>query len=228
MTTRNVQTSLIEGMDRPVGRIPLSVIEGTNADLIAAVAPIYLTGSVLDVTYGRGKWWDRFTPDPFTYHDLHTVDGVDFTRLPHPDRSFDAVCFDPPYIPAGGKATDAERADFRDAYGIAPTRTLKDLDRLVNVGLAEAARVSRRWVLVKCMDFVSSGFVCNHVRIVNEAERLGLRVWDLIVHYAGSGPGGHNIFTVKRTRRANSFLIVFEVRAGCPPLPREETHGGDA
>ena len=211
---RPVQTALLDGMERPAGPIPLSVIQGTNADLIASVAPIYLTGSVLDVTYGRGKWWDRFTPEPFTFHDLHTVDGVDFTRLPHDDRSFDAVCFDPPYIPAGGTRTSgatSDEANFRSAFGLAPMNQA-ELDEMVFAGLAEVARVSRRWVLVKCMDFVTgSAFMCNHARIINRGTDLGMRVWDFVTHFTGTGPGGHNIFTVKRTRRANSFLIVFEV-----------------
>ena len=106
---RDMQLSLVEGMERPVGPLPLSVQTGTNADLIAKVAPLYLTGSVLDVTYGEGKWWDRFTPDPFTFHDLHKVDGVDFTALPEADRSVDTVCFDPPYTISGGKASEHRR-----------------------------------------------------------------------------------------------------------------------
>ena len=47
---RDVQLSLIEGYDRPVGPILKSVFTGQhNCDLIEAIAPLYLTGSVLDV-----------------------------------------------------------------------------------------------------------------------------------------------------------------------------------
>ena len=47
---RDVQLSLIEGYDRPVGPILKSVFAGQhNCDLIEAIAPLYLTGSVLDV-----------------------------------------------------------------------------------------------------------------------------------------------------------------------------------
>jgi len=55
---RDLQLSLLPDLrpDKPVGPVPQSVQHvSTNAELIAAVAPIYLTGSVLDVTYGRGK-----------------------------------------------------------------------------------------------------------------------------------------------------------------------------
>lgn len=208
---RPVQTSFLEGMDRPVGPILKSVFEGQhNCDLIAAVAPLYLSGSVLDVTYGEGKWWTRFTPDPFTFHDLKT-DGVDFRDLPHPDQSFDTVVYDPPYVPAGGAPTVPRlHDDFRGAFGLTVGRTAAEFDALVMDGLAEVCRVSGRWVLVKCMEFVgSASFRDMPTEITNAARGHGFVVHDRIVHFAGSGPGGHNIFKVKRARRVHSYLLVF-------------------
>lgn len=209
--TRPTQLSMVEGMDRPVGPILKSVFTGQhNADLIAAVAPLYLTGSVLDTTYGEGKWWTKFQPDPFTFHDLK-VDGVDFTDLPHDDRSFDTVVYDPPYVPAGGAATVPRlREDFRGAFGLTEGRTAAAFDRLVMDGLAECCRVAERFVLVKCMEFVgSAAFRDMPTEITVAALGHGFVVHDRIVHFAGSGPGGHNIFTVKRARRVHSYLLVF-------------------
>lgn len=208
---RDVQLSMIEGLEKNVGPVPLSVFAGLNADLIAAVAPLYLGGSVLDVTYGEGKWWDRFTPDPFTFHDLK-IDGVDFRDLPHTDRSFDAVCFDPPYVPAGGVRLSGQtkaEARYRSAFGLEP-RSLAELDELIGAGLAECARVFDRYLLVKCMDFVTGGaFTLGHHTVTAKALELGLIPHDLIVHNAGTGPGGHNITEIKRARRAHSYLLVF-------------------
>lgn len=208
---RSVQPSLLdEKMDRPVGPILKSVFQGTNADLIAAVAPLYLTGSVLDTTYGEGKWWARFTPDPFVFHDLKT-DGVDFTDLPHDDRSFDTVVYDPPYVPAGGAATSAGVAvRFRDGYGLAAGRTTAAFDELVMAGLTECCRVSDTYLLVKCMEFVgSASFRDMPTEVTNRVADLGFVLHDRIVHHTGSGPGGHNIFQVKRARRVHSYLLVF-------------------
>lgn len=207
---RPVQPSMFpdSAPDRPVGPLLGSVQTGTNADLIARVAPLYLTGSVLDVTYGEGKWWDRFTPDPFTYHDRDKVDGVDFTALPEADRSVDTVCFDPPYVAAGGRDTSTA-GNFQDRYGIGgtPQSTVHDMALL---GLAEVCRVARQFVLVKCMEFVVSSEFCDMPTIVtNAAAECGWRVHDRIVHHGGSGPGGHNIFTAKRARRHHSYLLVF-------------------
>jgi len=206
---RPVQTSLIEGMDRPVGPLPPSVITGTNADLIARIAPLYLTGSVLDVTYGRGGWWRRFRPEPFTFHDIE-LDGVDFTALPHADRSFDAVCFDPPYIPQGGTNHDAK--NFHEAFGLRQ-RSQSELYDLFADGIAECARVTDQWLLVKCMDYVNSGRLnLGHMKMIDFGKAHRLSVHDLIIHHSGGGLGGWNVTEVKRAQRVHSYLIVFDAK----------------
>lgn len=216
--TRDVQTSLWPDMvpERPQGWIMPSVFTGTNADLIANIAPMYLTGSVCDVTYGNGAtaggWWRRFTPDPFTFHDV-AGDGVDFTDLPEADDTYDAVTFDPPYIPQGGtNNTDDEAINrFRSGFGLR-TRTETYLWHMIGAGLAECARITRPggFVVTKCTDYVSSErMTWGHVRMMELAADVDMVCHDLIVHHTGSGPGGHNIFTPKRARRHHSYLLVF-------------------
>jgi hypothetical protein len=210
---RPVQLSMVEGADRSVGPLPLSVMFGTNADLIAEVAPLYLTGSVLDTTYGRGMWWRRFTPEPFAWHD-EAIDGVDFRALPHADRSWDSVCFDPPYVPRHGNddATMPRDQDFRRRYGLEQPRSELELRALIAEGMAECARVARRWLLVKCNDYCNGRQLhLGHVRVLDHANRLGLRAHDLIVHVSGAGPGGYRIREIRRARRAHSYLLVFRV-----------------
>jgi hypothetical protein len=214
---RDVQTSLIEGMERPIGPLPQSIFAGSNADLMAAIAPLYLSGSVLDPTYGNGDtaggWWRRFTPDPFTHHDL-SGDGVDFRSLPYRDRAFDTVCFDPPYVPSGTPSKDFGVGCFRERFGIDRATGYGREDQLralIFDGLAECARVARAFLLVKCMEFTSSRrFHDWPVDIAVEARTLGWVKHDVIVHNTGPGPGGHNIFEVQRARRAHSYLLVFE------------------
>jgi hypothetical protein len=204
------QLALLPGDERPVGPLPGSVVIGDNATLIARIAPLYLTGSVLDVTYGRGQWWRLFRPELFTGHDLE-LDGVDFRALPYGARAFDSVCFDPPYVPRQGTspATRLEDREFRRRYGIDVSRSGAELRALIDDGLAECARVARRWLLVKCCDYTSGRQLhLGHVAVLATAERLGLRAHDLIVHASGSGPGGGQIGAVQRTRREHSYLIV--------------------
>ncbi len=213
--TRPVELSLFpeQRPDRPTGPVLGSVQTGTNADLIAAIAPLYLDGcTVMDVTYGRGGWWNRYRPDGLIVHDL-ALDGVDFRRLPEPDRSVDVVCFDPPYVPQGGMSSSTSGApDFRDRYGLTAESTpWWECFDLMAGGLAECARVARRWVLAKCGDFVTGGqFKVGSLHIMRTGETLGLRIHDVIIHHTGSGPGGHNIFDPLRARRHHLYLIVFE------------------
>lgn len=183
-----------------------------NGDLLAAIAPLYLTGSVLDVTYGRGHWWTRFTPDPFTFHDL-ALDGVDFRDLPHPDRAFDAVAFDPPYLPQGG-ATSTTDGGFRQRFGLLP-RNRAELDELIDAGLREAARVAGRWLITKSTDYTNGNrFHLGHYRLLRLADELGLRCHDLIVHAPGviTGPTSRLSEPQLRARRAHSYLLVFDTR----------------
>jgi hypothetical protein len=210
---RHVELSLFPDLkaDKPVGPILPSVFVGTNADLMEAVAPFYLTGSVCDLTYGEGKWWDRYRPEQFTAHDKFKLDGVDFTALPEADNTYDTVCFDPPYVPQGGLGGGPREHTFRDRFGLLEQSTPWWATRdLISAGLAEAGRVSRQFVLTKCSDFVSGGvFHLGHKWALDAADECGLTCHDLIVHHTGSGPGGHNIFDPKRARRHHSYLLVF-------------------
>lgn len=209
--SRPMQTSMIEGRERPVGPIPESFVLGDNAALIASIAPIYLTGSVLDVTYGRGAWWKRYTPEPFAYHDL-AADGVDFRALPYENASWDAVCFDPPYLPSRSMETSTGRAiDHRSAYGLTERRSRAELETLIEEGLAECARVARQWVLTKCCDYAENPttFRLGHITTIVAGEALGLRVHDLIVLASKTGPSNHRIRVIRRARRAHSYLVVF-------------------
>lgn len=207
---RHVQTSAFPDLvpDKPVGTILPSVFVGTNADLMAAVAPFYLTGSVMDCTFGEGSWWTKFCPDDFTAHDLYKLDGVDFTALPEPDDTYNASCFDPPYTISGG-IDSSTAGNFLDRYGIGnlggPT-----FYGLIVAGFTECCRVSRDYVLVKCMEFAQGGRFHDIPTVVtNRAAELGWVKHDVIVHHTGSGPGGHNIFDPLRARRHHSYLLVF-------------------
>ncbi len=210
-TSRPLQLSLTGSHDRAVGPIVQSVIHGTNADMVAAIAPLYLRGSVLDVTYGRGMWWRRFQPEPFAWHDI-ALDGVDFRDLPEADCSWETVCFDPPYVPRQGNvdATHRRDQDFRDRFGLVESRGGADLRALIAGGIAEAARVAETWVLAKCCDFTNGKqFHLGHVMLLEFAIAVGLRPHDLIVHASGTGPGGGQVRVVQRARRAHSYLWVF-------------------
>lgn len=196
----------------------MSVFRGSNAELIHRIAPLYLAdGPVMDATYGEGGWWDRYRPADLVAHDLDPSkgDGVDFTRLPEPDRTYGAITFDPPYIAAGGHATTTV-PKFRSRFGIDVPRSAGSVFRLMCAGMAECERVlkPRGFLIVKCSDFVNSATLTMGSKVaVDMADELRLRMWDLIVHHTGAGPQSRDIETPLRARRAHSYLMVFRKRA---------------
>jgi hypothetical protein len=156
----------------------------TNAELIAhGVVPLgHLRASwtTLDPTWGLGTWWKLWRPDVLVGSDLDptkspTGTSVDFTALPHADRSVDVVAFDPPYK-LNGTATD----EVDDRYGVAGDYvTWQERHDLICRGITEAARVARHRLLLKCQDQVCSGAKRWQTReFADHAETVGLRLAD--------------------------------------------------
>lgn len=198
----------------------------TNGPLLAAAAQLWIADSdlVVDMTYGRGKFWTHYRPARLVAHDLIT-DGVDFRQLPEADGTVDVAVFDPPYISPGGRASSTldgrggADGDFNERYGLHDTpATPAELADLIAQGIKEATRVlaPKGRLMVKCMDYVSSGglFLGRH-HVVTTALGLGLRQVDEFVHHSGTGPQPteNPDGTPRRqvhSRRAHSFLCVFQ------------------
>jgi hypothetical protein len=103
----------------------------------------------------------------------------------------------------------ARDQDFCDRFGLVDPRTELQLRELINDGLTECARVTRRWLLVKANDYCNGRqFHLGHVRVLEHAATLGLRCHDLLILSAGTGPGGGQIVVPQRARRAHSYLLV--------------------
>lgn len=178
----------------------------TNAALIADCARLgYLNGRVLDPTYGRGKWWTLWQPDQLIAHDLRT-DGVDFRRLPHPDSSFDTVCFDPPY-----KLNGTPTATVDGPYGVDVVDSRDGRHQLIYDGMTECARVlaADGHLLVKCQDQVNGGKVRwqSHL-FAAHGVLLGLELVDalLMLAYRAQPDGVRQV----HARRNYSTLLVLQ------------------
>jgi tRNA G10 N-methylase Trm11 len=183
-----------------------------NGPLLAAAAQLWIAPDdlVMDVTYGRGRFWTRYRPRHLVTHDI-TIDGVDFRHLPEGSSSVDVIVFDPPYIAQGGRETSTI-PDMLDRYGLVDVpKTVPEVNQLIADGIQEATRVLRPKgrLLVKCMDYVCSGrLVLGRHHVVTTALGIGLEQVDEFVHYSGTGPQS----TWERqlhSRRAHSFLCVF-------------------
>lgn len=186
-----------------------------NAELIDDLAKLgYLKKDkkTLDPTYGRGKWWTKWKPEDFTYHDK-AIDGVDFRDLPYDDYSFDQICFDPPYVCVGGRSSSSESmSEMYQNYGLleAP-RSPQAVQNLINDGLSECFRVLNKggFLFVKCQDYISGGkFWPGTYWTTNHALSLGLTIKDRIEHLSYGRPQPHK--TQKSLRRNLSTMLVFK------------------
>lgn len=184
-----------------------------NADMIADVAQLgYLDGEVLDVTYGLGRFWRTHRPDLFLGTDLNPaksewgLGAVDFTRLPMPDNWCDTVVLDGPYK-LNGTSSGASDAD----YGVDNKQGWKARHQLIKDGMAEAARVARRFVLVKCQDQVCGGKVrWQSLEFANHGLDLGLDLTArfLLESYRPQPKGRRQVTPANNV----STLLVFGVR----------------
>lgn len=185
-----------------------------NGPLIAAAAQLWLNDNdrVLDMTYGRGRFWTEYRPDYMCTNDIDPETDAfhheDFRKLSFAGGSFDVVVYDPPYILRGGDPTTSTVEDFNARYGLERFQTMDELRLLILDGLREAIRVTSDRLLVKCTDQISSGrFVGNHHWIVGRCLERGLEQVDEFVHYSGTGPGSWE--RQLHSRRAHSFLCIF-------------------
>ncbi len=188
-----------------------------NAELIVACRDLgYIGGRVLDPTWGLGRFWTRWQPDGLVATDLDPArgrDGVaDFTALPHPDRSFDTVVFDPPYKLNGTPSSGGPASSDSD-YGVATVASWRDRMALCMAGIDECGRVAAGHLLVKCQDQVCSGkvrwqtheFAAHAVRggVLQLVDRLEL------VSYRPQPAGRRQV----HARRNHSTMLVFRVVA---------------
>ncbi|MGI8425536.1 MAG: hypothetical protein ACR2M4_02865 [Actinomycetota bacterium] len=180
-----------------------------NGELIADVAKLgYLDGNVLDVTYGRGRFWTCFRPERFTACDIDPKlspigCSVDFRDLPFLHDSFDSVVIDPPY-----KLNGTPTLDIDERYGVHKVGTKSERLTLILDGVRECSYVTRRYLLVKCQDQVNGGKVCWQTDLItNELTDLGMRKLDRfdILSYRAQPDGVRQM----HARRNSSTLLVF-------------------
>lgn len=132
-----------------------SVEDGTSARAVAGLLAVLFPDArtVLDATYGNGRFWDGSADVEVTGLDLdpgraaHVVG--DFRALPFADDAFDVVIFDPPYHTNMGRGKASVMGARFGTFA-----TLADLREAVEQGCREAWRAGRLGVIVKCQDYI--------------------------------------------------------------------------
>lgn len=176
----------------------------TNADMILDIVELgYIkpTDSVIDLTFGGGKWWtayDHTTMGPFTavFEPSFGVDATDYGTVtivhadwrketPIPADSADVVVFDPPYVAMGGRETST-LPDFMYRYGLKNCAVTPELLQADNeLGLREAMRVTKPGglILAKCAPYISSGVRKDGDWWARDAAlAMGLKIEDMLIH----------------------------------------------
>jgi hypothetical protein len=181
----------------------------TNAELIESCHLLgYIRDEdvVLDATYGKGIWWNKWQPGRLVAHE------GDFLDLNYPDQFFDVATFDPPYVSPGGRKTSTIE-DFNHRYGLGLTpKTPLLLQNLINDGLSiVSAKVRPRGiVLVKCMDYVSSGklFPGTHYTLTFAMNHLNMELVDRLEHVGKPRPQPANRRQVHARRNLSTLFVL--------------------
>ena len=188
-----------------------------NAELIAnGVVPLgYLRSewTILDATYGLGRFWRYWCPPHLVTNDLNPVANpdhqYDFRAFPpHWASTFSAVVLDPPYKLNGTGGSHPSDV----AYGVATTGVRwQDRMAMCKDGIVECARLLKPFgiLLVKCQDQVCSGKVrWQTIEFSDTADRAGCVLIDML-HLPSyrAQPEGR---TQQHARRNYSTLLIMQ------------------
>lgn len=211
---RKLNGTFPTGSTQADGGPVFNCIQGTNADLIAAVARLYLKKGdrVADITFGRGVFWQKLSLSDYLFNksDKITCPGSphDFRKLPYADGHFDVVVFDPPYAHYG------EGMRVEPCYQMASTTgrlSHRDIMEGYRDGMTEAKRILKPGgtLWVKCADEVEASHQRRgHIEVFEIAQNLRLVDEDFFVLMQENPP----VTTGKRQQHARkncSFLWIF-------------------
>lgn len=181
-----------------------------NAEMFQQVADLgYLPEPVLDLTYNEGKFWNIYRPKMLVTNDLDpsfdTDHHEDFRATKFGDGEFASVVFDPPYKLSGTN----QLGEFDRQYGTTQTRSRLTILGLYAGGIAEAARIASEFVLVKCMDQVSSGALRKQTAAVFDLARVMELTQAGEFWIEGDGPPQDPERGQQHERHTHSTLMIF-------------------
>jgi len=144
-----------------------SVMWTNNADVMRQIMRVCFpdAGTVLDLTYGHGGFWDRETRVAVTGNDIKPDSPAelhhDFRAMPLADGSHDVTVLDIPYHTGEGRGKRSVMGGRFDSY-----RNVRELDAALRAGCAEARRLGRLGAVVKVQDYICSSHVLEMTQIV--------------------------------------------------------------
>lgn len=212
-----------------------SIEYGTNAEVTAKMLRVLFpeTETILDMTYGSGKFWGDAPPWRVTGVDLNPERArdvcADFTRLPFVDGAFGVAIFDPPYL------SDPSRRVVPRLDAVFTMYPSMDVAHdTVKRGTAEAWRVSRLGVIVKVQNYSHSGHSVRMTRWIEEVipevpygEVHRVNMGKMVPHRWGSQLSVYSVHTTFLAFRHGSQMhtrrpLALDVLAAAAPLAIEQ------
>lgn len=194
-----------------------------QGEILQNILKLYVPSGQIDCdcTYSKGNFYNGtgVKPPPYKIDINPQVSECslgDSRELPFADNTLNCVVFDPPFLAAKGPSLKADSNSLNNQianrFGVYPTE--RELFQFYNDSLSSIYRVLKPHgiLIFKCQDKVSSGKqIISHVKIINEAERIGFVTQDLFVLLAKSRlVADWQKKNQKHARKFHSYFIVFE------------------
>ena len=213
----------------PTNDLVLSAYSAANEDVFPKILDLYVApgSTVADVTYGKGVFWNRVSPETYNLLPTDISTGTDCRDLPYEDGSIDCVVLDPPYMHSPGGTAHTVHHPYESYYKNNSTgnRTRSKYHEAVldlyTDGGREAYRVlrDRGTLIVKCQDEVCSNRQrFTHVEIMREYEAMGFVTEDLFVIMRNNRPGVSRMAKQVHARKNHSYFLVFWKRGATGPI----------
>lgn len=198
-----------------------SVWSGNDAGLLVQMIPLYCKDPklIVDATAGGRTMWKGVQwevtfcdADPEKNPDIVTC----WTELSNHVADVDLLVFDPPHWPTSSKG---EGRKFNERYGLKDRGGSRAIIDLFTPFLEEASRVlqPKGVVFAKICDLVNGRKSrWQHVEFINQAEKCGFTVCDLIVKVRTSpGPESSTWKNQIHARKRHSYWIVLRKGKSC-------------
>jgi hypothetical protein len=190
---------------------------GDNDLLMKQAANLYIKkGDVIaDLTFGKGIFWKQIDLSNNDFHpsDLKTLTpSRNFKKLPYPNNTFDAVCFDPPFRHNSSETfpMNSNYQNYETTQGLYHSEIMK----LYEAGMKESFRILRNngYLFVKCQDEIESQKQKrSHIHILHFAKQIGFIDQDLFVLTQNRNPFVQYKEQL-HARKNHSFMWVFKKR----------------
>jgi len=189
----------------------LSVFE-SDEDILKAVSDIHLKGKWfdLDCTYSKGNFYKNIK-EPRIKSDLNPVDDsiikLDSTDLSFSDSTIESIVFDPPFLFRKRKSENNDLVSKRFSYFY----SWEELNEMYIKSLKEFFRVlkPKGYVFFKCQDMNDNKFYCTHNFVINEAEKIGFDLKDIVIK-KGKTKLQRDAKQQKCVAKIHSYWLVFK------------------